>query len=202
MQEIARAAIPLSAISEDAEDEEVDHDSSSAEDDDATKRNSETLVRESSKNEVSKKVDDPAKRRESERADRKHMEHNFKKFAANFKLHTPIPKDLVPILALDPEKQNAILKKSEEDAREWRLEQSSIGTPARSPKFKTPVVPVPFVPPLAVSPPPGLEEPSSAAPKRKNRKKRMREKKQRERRCTSERKEKLEADLTLGQKAA
>lgn len=46
---------------------------------------------------------------------------DLKKFAANFKLNTRVPDDLVPILAKDREKQAEIQKKAEEAAKDARV---------------------------------------------------------------------------------
>jgi hypothetical protein len=43
--------------------------------------------------------------------------NDLKGFAANFKLKTRIPDDLVPVLAKDEEKQSEIKRKAEESAR-------------------------------------------------------------------------------------
>ncbi|PVH81116.1 hypothetical protein DL98DRAFT_178738 [Cadophora sp. DSE1049] len=48
----------------------------------------------------------------------------LKNFSTSFKLTTPLPKDLVPILTKDPEKQKLIQDKSErdvEEAKSWRV---------------------------------------------------------------------------------
>lgn len=49
--------------------------------------------------------------------------NDLKKFAANFKLKSRVPDDLVPILAKDREKQMEIQQKAEQEAREAELRQ-------------------------------------------------------------------------------
>lgn len=49
--------------------------------------------------------------------------NDLKKFAANFKLKSRVPDDLVPILAKDREKQMEIQKKAEQEAREAEQRQ-------------------------------------------------------------------------------
>ncbi|KAL6715035.1 poly(A)-binding protein binding protein [Lecanora helva] len=44
--------------------------------------------------------------------------NDLKKFSTNFKLHTPVPKDLVPILAKDPAKQHEIVEKAQHEAEQ------------------------------------------------------------------------------------
>ena len=44
--------------------------------------------------------------------------NDLKKFSTNFKLHTPVPKDLVPILAKDKAKQEKIVEKAHREAEE------------------------------------------------------------------------------------
>lgn len=44
--------------------------------------------------------------------------NDLKKFSTNFKLHTPVPKDLVPILAKDTAKQHEIVEKAQREAEE------------------------------------------------------------------------------------
>lgn len=46
--------------------------------------------------------------------------NDLKKFAENFKLHTPVPKDLVPILAKDKGKQEEIVKKADKNVQELK----------------------------------------------------------------------------------
>ena len=43
--------------------------------------------------------------------------NDLMKFSQNFKLHTPVPKDLVPILAKDKSKQEAIIQKAQQNAQ-------------------------------------------------------------------------------------
>ena len=44
--------------------------------------------------------------------------NDLKKFSTNFKLHTPVPKDLVPILAKDKAKQEEIVEKAHREAEQ------------------------------------------------------------------------------------
>jgi hypothetical protein len=59
--------------------------------------------------------------------------NDLKKFAENFKLHTPVPTDLVPILAKDKGKQQQIMKKNQEN-----VEQAK-STPPKQPAAVTAV---------------------------------------------------------------
>lgn len=54
--------------------------------------------------------------------------NDLMKFSQNFKLHTPVPKDLVPILAKDKSKQEEIMEKAQRNAQL----QSSASTKATS----------------------------------------------------------------------
>lgn len=47
--------------------------------------------------------------------------NDLKKFANDFKLNTPVPQDLVPIIAKDPAKQKAIQEKAQRNAEEAKL---------------------------------------------------------------------------------
>lgn len=44
--------------------------------------------------------------------------NDLKKFSSNFKLHTPVPKDLVPILAKDKTKQQEIMEKAQRETEQ------------------------------------------------------------------------------------
>ena len=46
--------------------------------------------------------------------------NDLRGFSKNFKLNTPVPKDLVPILAKDPKKQEAILENAQRNATEQK----------------------------------------------------------------------------------
>lgn len=52
------------------------------------------------------------------KADKEVKLHELKKFAANFKLNSPVPSDLVSIIAKDPAKQREIQEKAKRDAEE------------------------------------------------------------------------------------
>ncbi|KAK5718957.1 poly(A)-binding protein binding protein [Elasticomyces elasticus] len=54
--------------------------------------------------------------------------NDLKKFAANFKLNSRVPDDLVPILAKDREKQVAIQKAAEAAAKEAELSPKKVGS--------------------------------------------------------------------------
>lgn len=65
--------------------------------------------------------------------------NDLMKFSKNFKLHTPVPKDLVPILAKDKSKQEEIMEKAQRNAQSLTtplrlattLDQKSAATEAR-----------------------------------------------------------------------
>jgi len=52
--------------------------------------------------------------------------NDLKKFSTNFKLHTPVPKDLVPILAKDTAKQHEIVEKAQREV------EQKIATPPKT----------------------------------------------------------------------
>lgn len=59
--------------------------------------------------------------------------NDLKKFAKNFQLNTPVPKDLLPILAKDEAKQNEIVKRAQEQAekkKKVQSEQKTLSEPA------------------------------------------------------------------------
>ena len=70
------------------------------------------------------------------------------RFSKNFKLHTPVPKDLVPILAQDPHKQEEIIKKAQQESEDKKKKAaaaaaqaavtaaSSTASPAATPETK------------------------------------------------------------------
>ena len=58
--------------------------------------------------------------------------NDLKKFAENFKLHTPVPQDLVPILAKEKSKQDEIVQKALQQVQELKT------TPAKSSAATTP----------------------------------------------------------------
>ena len=51
--------------------------------------------------------------------------NDLKAFANNFKLHTPVPSDLVPIIAKDPKKQREIQAKAQRNAEEAESSKTS-----------------------------------------------------------------------------
>ncbi|KAL4809706.1 hypothetical protein BDV18DRAFT_83842 [Aspergillus unguis] len=56
------------------------------------------------------------RRRNQAAFDRTSKLNELMKFSQNFKLGTPVPKDLVPILAKDPHKQEAIIQRAQQNA--------------------------------------------------------------------------------------
>ncbi|KAH8590325.1 hypothetical protein B0O99DRAFT_483889, partial [Bisporella sp. PMI_857] len=52
------------------------------------------------------------------RSDKEIKLNDLKKFADSFKLHTPVPSDLISIIAKDPQKQKAIQEKAKRNAEE------------------------------------------------------------------------------------
>lgn len=84
--------------------------------------------------------------------------NDLKKFAQNFKLSTPVPSDLVPILAKDETKQQAIVEKALRQAQE---------TKSTPPKTTSTVADTkPATRPSAASKPDSTHAPSSTAPDR------------------------------------
>ena len=66
--------------------------------------------------------------------------NDLKKFSTNFKLHTPVPKDLVPILAKDTAKQHEIVEKAQREAEQKVASPSKTSTTsADQPPTKFPV---------------------------------------------------------------
>ncbi|KAI9796878.1 MAG: hypothetical protein M1833_005927 [Piccolia ochrophora] len=58
------------------------------------------------------------RRRQHAKADKDIKLNDLMKFSKNFKLNTPVPKDLVPILAKDKDKQELIVEKAQKAAHE------------------------------------------------------------------------------------
>jgi hypothetical protein len=56
--------------------------------------------------------------------------NDLKKFADSFKLHTPVPSDLVSIIAKDPAKQKEIQEKAKRNAEEAKANPSEVSKPA------------------------------------------------------------------------
>ncbi|KAF2622234.1 hypothetical protein BU25DRAFT_452165 [Macroventuria anomochaeta] len=63
--------------------------------------------------------------------------NDLKKFALNFKLSTPVPTDLVPILAKDETKQAAIVEKALKQAQETKASSPKTSTAVSDPKAAT-----------------------------------------------------------------
>ena len=79
-------------------------------------------------------------KRTAQRAEKNVKLNDLKKFAANFKLNSRIPDDLVPILAKDHDKQKEIQRKAddawkdeEKRAKEREVEKASIGAASPGP---------------------------------------------------------------------
>lgn len=79
-------------------------------------------------------------KRSQQRAEKNVKLNDLKKFAANFKLNSRIPDDLVPILAKDHNKQKEIQQKAEEaakedekKAKEREFEKASVGAASPAP---------------------------------------------------------------------
>ncbi|KAL9065000.1 MAG: hypothetical protein Q9157_007630 [Trypethelium eluteriae] len=65
--------------------------------------------------------------------------NDLKKFSQHFKLYTPVPTDLVPILAKDKIKQDEIIEKAKRQAKEQEARKASTaGSEASSADSKTP----------------------------------------------------------------
>ncbi|OJI97623.1 hypothetical protein ASPVEDRAFT_301831 [Aspergillus versicolor CBS 583.65] len=69
------------------------------------------------------------RRRNQAAHDRTIKLNELMKFSQNFKLATPVPKDLVPILAKDPHKQEAIIQRAHQGSEE-NTPKSTASTPA------------------------------------------------------------------------
>ena len=86
--------------------------------------------------------------------------NDLKKFSLNFKLNTPVPNDLVPILAKDENKQQQIVEKSRRAAQELKV---------TSPKPATTTVDVKSAPrPTNVKPDPTQQSPSAVVDRQSN----------------------------------
>lgn len=69
------------------------------------------------------------RQRASARQEKSVKLNDLKKFAENFKLYSRVPDDLVPILAKTKEKQEEIVSKAEQQARDKELKPKTIPTP-------------------------------------------------------------------------
>lgn len=86
--------------------------------------------------------------------------NDLKKFANSFKLHTPVPSDLVSIIAKDPAKQKEIQEKAKRNAEEAK---------ALSLETAKPVAPVPESKTSTARPPPASHgTPPATTPSRQN----------------------------------
>ncbi|KAI9376800.1 hypothetical protein BJX61DRAFT_3820 [Aspergillus egyptiacus] len=77
------------------------------------------------------------RRRNQATYDRTIKLNELMKFSQNFKLATPVPKDLVPILAKDPHKQEEIIQRAQQAAEEKKSAKSTPSTASADLK-KTP----------------------------------------------------------------
>ncbi|KAH8842081.1 hypothetical protein MCOR07_007026 [Pyricularia oryzae] len=75
------------------------------------------------------------------KADQRDKLQDLKKFGESFKLSTPVPSDLIPIIAKDPAKQKAIqekaLQNAEEIAKAKLTKEKDVETPAKQPAVKS-----------------------------------------------------------------
>ncbi|KAJ5689725.1 hypothetical protein N7462_004117 [Penicillium macrosclerotiorum] len=69
------------------------------------------------------------RRRNQASYDRTIKLNELMKFSKNFKLSTPVPKDLVPILAKDPHKQEAIISRAQQSVEEKPSPKAAAQTP-------------------------------------------------------------------------
>jgi hypothetical protein len=69
--------------------------------------------------------------------------NDLKKFADNFKLHTPVPSDLVSIIAKDPAKQKEIQEKARRNAEEAKANPSEAAKPIPLPPSEAKPAPRP-----------------------------------------------------------
>lgn len=88
--------------------------------------------------------------------------NDLKRFAIDFKLNTPVPSDLVPIIAKDPAKQKAIQEKAQRNAEEAKLH------PADSVKPITPGTDGNAAQRSATTTTPHTTSPPAATPTRQN----------------------------------
>ncbi|KAL2817862.1 PAB1 binding protein [Aspergillus granulosus] len=77
------------------------------------------------------------RRRNQASYDRTIKLNELMKFSQNFKLATPVPKDLVPILAKDPHKQEEIIQRAQQQAEEKKTPKA-VATPAPVDQKKAP----------------------------------------------------------------
>ncbi|KAL4781535.1 hypothetical protein BJX76DRAFT_13807 [Aspergillus varians] len=77
------------------------------------------------------------RRRNQAAHDRTIKLNELMKFSQNFKLATPVPKDLVPILAKDPHKQEAIIQRAQHGSEDKKTPKSAATTPTVEQKKTT-----------------------------------------------------------------
>lgn len=73
------------------------------------------------------------RRRNQASYDRTVKLNELMKFSKNFKLATPVPKDLVPILAKDPQKQEEIIQRAQQQAEEKLASKTASGVTEQKP---------------------------------------------------------------------
>ncbi|KAL2832040.1 hypothetical protein BDW59DRAFT_114728 [Aspergillus cavernicola] len=81
------------------------------------------------------------RRRNQATYDRTIKLNELMKFSQNFKLATPVPKDLVPILAKDPHKQEAIIQRAQQNSDDKKPSAKSTPTLAPVDQKKSPDYP-------------------------------------------------------------
>jgi hypothetical protein len=94
------------------------------------------------------------------KADKEIKLHELKKFAASFKLNSPVPSDLVSIIAKDPAKQREIQEKAKRDAEE----QAEKAKQAKAGSSETTSSTSPNPDPKAAQRPPAATAPHAGVP--------------------------------------
>lgn len=82
---------------------------------------------------TNEKIKFQERRRNQASHDRTIKLNELMKFSQNFKLDTPVPKDLVPILAKDPHKQEAIIQRARQNSEEKSSPKSTPPTQEQKP---------------------------------------------------------------------
>ncbi|KAI9850032.1 MAG: hypothetical protein M1838_006172 [Thelocarpon superellum] len=80
------------------------------------------------------------RRRNVRQHDKDFKLNDLMKWSKGFKLHTPVPKDLVSILAKDKTKQEEIMEKAQREADEAKQETAAAGSKAAATAAATPTV--------------------------------------------------------------
>ena len=102
------------------------------------------------------------------KADKEVKLHELKKFSTTFKLSTPVPKDLISIIAKDPAKQKEIQEKALRNAEEIAKEKAAAEAAAQKEKEasaskETLAKPAGVTAPAATATPPTTVDPRSAS---------------------------------------